>query len=31
MAPDRLGRNFSAARPNQVWLADLTYMPAGDG
>jgi putative transposase len=32
IAPNRLGRNFAAARrPNQVWLADLTYIPAGEG
>ena len=31
IAPNRLGRNFSAARPGQVWLADLTYIPTGEG
>ncbi len=31
VAPNRLGRNFSAAHPNQVWLADLTYIPTGEG
>ncbi len=31
IAPNRLGRNFTAARPNQVWLADLTYIPTGEG
>ena len=31
IAPNRLGRNFAAARPNQVWLADLTYIPTGEG
>ena len=30
IAPNRLGRNFTAA-PNQVWLADLTYIPTGEG
>jgi putative transposase len=27
IAPNRLGRNFVADRPGQVWLADLTYIP----
>jgi transposase InsO family protein len=31
IAPNRLGRNFVAARPNQVWLADLTYVRTGEG
>lgn len=31
IAPNRLGRNFTAAAPNQVWLADLTYIPTGEG
>ena len=31
IAPNRLARNFTAARPNQVWLADLTYIPTGEG
>ena len=31
IAPNRLGRNFAAASPNQVWLADLTYIPTGEG
>ena len=31
IAPNRLGRNFEAAAPNQVWLADLTYIPTGEG
>jgi len=31
IAPNRLARNFSAARPAQVWLADLTYIPTGEG
>ena len=26
-APNRLGQNFAAARPNQVWLADLVFRP----
>ena len=31
VAPNRLARNFQAARPNQVWLADLTYIATGEG
>jgi putative transposase len=31
IAPNRLGRNFVANRPGQVWLADLTYIPTGAG
>jgi putative transposase len=31
IAPNRLARNFVAARAGQVWLADLTYIPTGEG
>ena len=31
IAPNRLGRNFVGNRPGQVWLADLTYIPTGEG
>jgi len=31
IAPNRLGRNFVANRPGQVWVADLTYIPTGEG
>jgi putative transposase len=31
IAPNRLARNFQAAAPNQIWLADLTYIPTGEG
>ena len=31
IAPNRLGRNFVAPAPNQIWLADLTYIPTGEG
>ena len=31
IAPNRLARNFTAQRPNQIWLADLTYLPPGEG
>jgi putative transposase len=30
-APDRLERRFVAEAPNQVWTADITYVPTGDG
>jgi len=26
-APDLVDRNFTAARPNQLWVVDLTYVP----
>jgi transposase InsO family protein len=31
IAPNRLERNFTAARPNTVWAADLTYIPTDEG
>jgi putative transposase len=31
IAPNRLGRNFEATAPGQVWLADLTYVRTGEG
>ena len=31
IAPNRLARNFTAQVPNQIWLADLTYIPTGEG
>src|SRR6516164_9856560 len=31
IAPNRLGRNFVANRPGQVWVADMTYIPTGEG
>jgi putative transposase len=31
IAPNRLARNFTAQCPNQIWLADLTYIPTGEG
>lgn len=31
IAPNRLARNFEAAASNQIWPADLTYIPTGEG
>ena len=31
VAPDLLGRAFTADRPDTVWLADLSYIPTGEG
>jgi hypothetical protein len=31
IAPDLLGRQFTATAPDQVWLADLTYIATGEG
>ena len=30
-APDLLGRDFVAVRPNKIWLADITYIPTREG
>jgi putative transposase len=30
-APNRLNRDFIAERPNQKWLADITYIPTLEG
>src|SRR3712207_269006 len=30
-APDLLRRNFVAAQPNRVWLANITYVPTREG
>jgi putative transposase len=30
-APNRLNRDFRAERPNQKWLADITYIPTQEG
>jgi transposase InsO family protein len=31
IAPNRLERNFTAERPDQVWLADISYIPTDEG
>jgi transposase InsO family protein len=31
VAPNLLARNFTTGAPNQVWLADLSYIPAREG
>jgi putative transposase len=30
-APDLVGRRFAAAGPNELWLADITYIPTHQG
>jgi len=30
-APDLVERRFVASRPNQLWVADITYIPTGTG
>src|SRR5215208_3834246 len=31
VAPNLLARNFVAERPDQVWLADVSYIPTAEG
>jgi putative transposase len=31
IAPNLVQRNFTAAAPNQLWLADITYVQTGEG
>jgi putative transposase len=31
VAPNRLERNFHAAQPDRVWLADISYLPTDEG
>ncbi len=31
VAPNRLNRDFQASRPNEKWLADITFIPTAEG
>lgn len=31
VAPNRLNQDFTASRPNEKWLADITYIPTDEG
>jgi putative transposase len=31
IAPNLVARNFTAERPDQVWLADISYIPTAEG
>lgn len=31
VAPNVLNRNFTATKPNQLWVADITYIPTDEG
>lgn len=31
IAPNLLEQHFQAAAPNRIWLADITYIPTGEG
>src|SRR5213076_1697921 len=30
-APDLVKRDFTAERPDQIWVADITYVPTHEG
>ena len=31
VAPNLLNQNFKATKPNQIWVADITYIPTDEG
>lgn len=31
VADNLLGQNFSATRPNEIWMADISYIPSDEG
>ena len=31
IAPNLIARDFTAAAPNRIWLADITYIPTAEG
>jgi transposase InsO family protein len=31
LAPNLLGRRFTASAPDRIWLADITYIPTAEG
>lgn len=31
VAPNRLNQEFTADRPDQIWLTDITYIPTAEG
>ncbi|MEM6946164.1 MAG: hypothetical protein AAF416_22720 [Pseudomonadota bacterium] len=31
IAPNLLKRDFHAAAPDRIWLADISYVPTGEG
>ena len=31
IAPNLIDRDFTATAPNRIWLADITYIPTGEG
>ncbi|WNS76341.1 IS3 family transposase [Bacillus sp. DTU_2020_1000418_1_SI_GHA_SEK_038] len=31
VAPNKLNQNFTTSAPNKVWVADITYIPCGEG
>jgi len=31
VSPNHVGRQFTAARPNQLWMSDVTFLPTAEG